>query len=70
MSLLSLKGVKASMVTAAITLLPAVGNAAGGNLEANDPVGITFWLISIAMVAATAFFFIETTRVENKWKPS
>ncbi len=70
MSLLSLKGVKASMVTAAITLLPAVGNAAGGNLEANDPVGITFWLISIAMVAATAFFFIETTRVENKWKTS
>ena len=28
------------------------------NLSANDPVGISFWLISMALVAATAFFFV------------
>ena len=27
-----------------------------GNLEPTDPVGITFWIISIAMVAAATFF--------------
>lgn len=41
-----------------------------GNLEATDLVGISFWLISMAMVAATAFFFIERDRVSGKWKTS
>ena len=40
------------------------------NLSANDPVGISFWLISMALVAATAFFFIERDRVAGKWKTS
>ena len=31
--------------------------AAEGNLKSDDLVGMTFWLISIGMVAATAFFF-------------
>ena len=38
------------------------------NLSANDPVGISFWLISMALVAATAFFFVERDRVAGKWK--
>ena len=40
------------------------------NLTASDPVGISFWLISMALVAATAFFFIERDRVAGKWKTS
>ena len=40
------------------------------NLTANDPVGISFWLISMALVAATAFFFVERDRVAGKWKTS
>ena len=40
------------------------------NLTASDTVGISFWLISMALVAATAFFFIERDRVAGKWKTS
>jgi len=40
------------------------------NLQANDAVGISFWLISMALVAATAFFFLERDRVSAKWKTS
>lgn len=40
------------------------------NLSASDPVGMSFWLISMAMVAATAFFFLERDRVSGKWKTS
>ncbi|MFL3646985.1 MAG: biphenyl 2,3-dioxygenase, partial [Cellvibrionales bacterium] len=32
------------------------------NLTASDPVGVSFWLISMAMVAAAVFFFIERDR--------
>jgi bacteriorhodopsin len=43
---------------------------ASGTLNPNDFVGISFWLISMALVAATAFFFLETQRVAGKWKTS
>lgn len=60
-----------SAVLAALTILiPSIAFAAGGNLEANDPVGITFWLISISMVAATVFFLMESLRVSGKWRTS
>jgi bacteriorhodopsin len=39
-------------------------------LSQNDFVGISFWIISMALVAATAFFFLETQRVSGKWKTS
>ena len=39
-------------------------------LNPSDHVAITFWLISMAMVAATAFFFLERDRVAGKWKTS
>src|SRR6056300_1503446 len=71
MSLITTKGAKASLFAAALTLLPAAANAADAlTLKADDYVGISFWLISMALVAATAFFFIETTRVQGKWKTS
>lgn len=40
------------------------------NLSSADPIGMSFWLISMALVAATAFFFIERDRVAGKWKTS
>ena len=33
-------------------------------------VGISFWFVSAAMLAATAFFFLERSSVNNKWKTS
>ena len=39
-------------------------------LQPTDLVGVSFWLISIAMVAATEFFFLERDRVVGKWKTS
>ena len=50
--------------------LPALAHAATENLDPNDYVGISFWLISMALVASTAFFFLETQRVAGKWKTS
>ena len=68
MKILNIKGLKTALTAAVIGFLPAAANAA--TLDPNDFVGISFWLISMALVAATAFFFIETTRVEGKWKTS
>jgi len=42
----------------------------GAVLQSSDFVGISFWLISMALVAATAFFFLERDRVAGKWKTS
>ena len=50
--------------------LPSIAFAADGNLKSDDPVGITFWLISIGMVAATVFFFMESMKVEAHWRTS
>jgi bacteriorhodopsin len=44
--------------------------SSGGDLKADDFVGVSFWMISMALVAATAFFFLETQRVTAKWKTS
>lgn len=40
------------------------------NLVSGDYVGMSFWLISMALVASTAFFFLERDRVASKWKTS
>jgi len=41
-----------------------------GFLDPNDPVAISFWIISIAMVAATVFFLMESMNVGIHWKTS
>merc|ERR1711953_1271023 len=41
-----------------------------GFLNPNDPVAISFWIISISMVAATVFFLMESTAVATEWKTS
>ena len=38
------------------------------NLKTNDYVGISFWVISIALAASTVFLIIERNSVQEKWK--
>ena len=61
------------LITASfLALLPTLSFAGshGGNLDPSDAVGISFWIISIAMVAATVFFLMESLRVKGKWRTS
>jgi len=44
--------------------------AAHGFLSPDDPVAISFWIISISMVAATVFFLWEAGSVSSHWKTS
>ncbi len=44
--------------------------AASSVLKPDDFVGISFWLISMALIASTVFFFLERDRVSAKWKTS
>ena len=65
------KILKYALPAAFISSLPFLANAAdAANLKSDDFVGISFWLISMALVASTAFFFLETQRVSAKWKTS
>jgi len=41
-----------------------------GFLNPNDGVAISFWIISISMVAATVFFLMESMNVSAHWKTS
>merc|ERR1712057_10823 len=47
-----------------------VANPADAFLQPNDGVAISFWIISIAMIAATFFFFAEAGTVLSHWKTS
>jgi bacteriorhodopsin len=53
------------------TLALVSGTAeAAADLKQDDFVGISFWIISMSLVAATVFFFLERDRVSPKWKTS
>ena len=39
-------------------------------LDPADYVGVSFWIISAAMIAATFFFWVERDRAVGKWKTS
>merc|ERR1712157_370998 len=47
-----------------------VANPADAFLKPDDNVAISFWIISIAMIAATAFFFAEAGSVLSHWRTS
>jgi len=57
-----------SLVTLGLITSPAYAETLV--LKSTDFVGISFWLISMALVASTAFFFLERDRVSAKWKTS
>ena len=60
---------KLLMLLAGVMAVPTFA-ASGGDLNADDMVGVSFWLVSAALLAATAFFFVERDRVHAKWKTS
>jgi len=45
-----------------------LANPADAFLAPSDGVAISFWIISIAMIAATAFFLAESYTVHSHWK--
>ena len=55
-------------------LLTMVGALAlpvfAADLDVNDMTGISFWLVTAAMLASTVFFLVERDRVHGKWKTS
>ena len=63
-------GVTSALAVVAMALTPIAAHAEALTLKSDDYVGISFWLISMALVASTAFFFLETQRVDGKWKTS
>ena len=48
--------------------LTSVAHADSSYLAYDDFVGMTFWFISMGMLAATVFFFIERGSVATGWK--
>ncbi|MFM9879383.1 MAG: bacteriorhodopsin-like [Burkholderiaceae bacterium] len=62
---------KVTAFTAGAFLLTSPALAASSSvLKSNDFVGISFWIISMALIASTVFFFLERDRVSAKWKTS
>ena len=52
-------------------ILLSLSSAASANtdlLPADDLVGISFWVISMGLLAATAFFFFERGSVASNWR--
>merc|ERR1712196_43074 len=47
-----------------------VDNPVDAFLQPGDGVAISFWIISIAMIASTVFFFAEAGTVKDHWKTS
>jgi len=47
-----------------------VDNPADAFLQPHDFVGISFWIISIAMIASTVFFYAEARTVGSHWRTS
>ena len=66
-----MKKLKLFALTAVALLgVTGVANAATAMLAQDDFVGISFWVISMGMLAATAFFFMERSSVAPGWKTS
>jgi len=61
---------KLALVTCLSVISTAAAEDLHGFLNPNDPVAISFWIISISMVAATVFFLMESTAVGTHWKTS
>jgi bacteriorhodopsin len=50
--------------------LPVFAADGGADLNPADSVGVSFWLVTAGMLAATVFFLVERDRVHGKWKTS
>ena len=59
----------------ALTVVALMGVTGAANAEtvllaSDDFVGISFWLVSMACLAATVFFFLERSAVPAGWRVS
>ena len=64
---------KVFLNSALVLILSGSGTAYGADvmvLNADDFVGISFWLATAIMLASTVFFFIERGDVAVKWRTS
>jgi bacteriorhodopsin len=61
---------KIALLAVAIFGITSSANAATAMLATNDFVGISFWIVSMACLAATAFFFLERGSVAPAWRTS
>jgi bacteriorhodopsin len=59
-----------ALAAVALMGLSGVANASSVLLASDDFVGISFWVISMGMLAATAFFFLERGSVAASWRTS
>ena len=64
---------KLKILTIVLIALVGISNTANAEtvlLAFDDFVGISFWIISMGMLAATAFFFLERGSVAIVWRPA
>jgi bacteriorhodopsin len=59
-----------ALTTVALMGASGVANAETAMLASDDFVGISFWLVSMVMLASTAFFFLEAGNVAAHWRTS
>ena len=59
-----------ALAAVAVIGLTSSANAETALLATNDFVGISFWLVSMGCLAATAFFFLERGSVAPAWRVS
>jgi bacteriorhodopsin len=59
-----------ALAAVALMGLSGAANAETALLASNDFVGISFWLVSMALLASTAFFFLEAGNVASGWRTS
>jgi bacteriorhodopsin len=59
-----------ALTAVALMGLSGVANAETVMLASDDFVGISFWIISMGLLAATAFFFLERGSVAAGWRTS
>ena len=57
-----------TFVTVTLLAMSGTSNANIDLLPADDIVGISFWVISMGLLAATAFFFFEIRSVASNWR--
>merc|ERR1711981_633984 len=59
-----------ALATVALLGFSGAANAETVLLASDDFVGISFWVISMGMLASTAFFFLEVGSVATAWRTS
>ena len=61
---------KFAIAFVAIIGLTSVANSATSIFAPDDLVGVSFWVISMGLLVATAFFFLERGSVGISWRPA